>query len=33
MKNGFVFKIDKNKMFLNESESIIKTDNDINKSI
>ncbi len=33
MKNGFIFKIIKNKMLLNKSESIIKTDDDINKSI
>ena len=33
MKNGFVFRINKNKMLLIESESNIKTDNDINKSI
>ncbi len=33
MKNGFIFKIDKNKMLLNEFESIINTDDDINKSI
>ena len=26
MKNGFIFKIIKNKMLLNKSESIIKTD-------
>ena len=33
MKNGFVFNIGKNKMLLYESESFIKTDNDINKDI
>ena len=32
MKNGFVLKMNKNKMLLNGAESNFKKDNDINKS-